>query len=128
MELVDLLRIEIGLGGLDGLGVAGGDAHLGAAAILTLADLLGDVRGEALGAERLVEDDGVDRFVYDLLEAGHVDAGLVGVEVDEGFELGEEEPGGIAGGGGDVDDLLDAADADAGEADSRVGEPCLDVA
>ena len=57
-----------------------------------------------------------------------MDAGLVGVEVDEGFELGEEEGGGVAAGGGDVNDLLDAADADAGEADARVGEAGLDVA
>ena len=99
VELVDLLGVEPGGGRLHGLGVAGGDAHLGAAAVLALADLLGDVRGELLGAERLGEDDGVDRLVHDLLEAGHVDAGLVGVEVDEGFELGEEEAGRIAAGG-----------------------------
>ena len=128
MELVDLLRVEPGLGRLDGVGVARFDAHLGAAAVLALADLLGDVRGEVLGAEGLGEDDGVDRLVDDLLEAGHVDAGLVGVEVDERFELGEEEAGGAAGRGGDVDDLLDAADADAGEADARVGSAGLDVA
>ncbi len=93
MELVDLLRVEVGLGGFDRVGVAGFDAHLGAAAALALADLLGDVRGEVLGAQRLGENDGVDGLVDDLLEAGHVDAGLVGVEVDKGFELGEEEAG-----------------------------------
>jgi hypothetical protein len=56
-----------------------------------------------------------------------VDAGLVGVEVDEGFEFGEEETGLVADRGGDVDDFLDAADADASKADSRIGESRLDV-
>ena len=37
------------------------------------------------------EDDLVDRLVDDLLEAGHVDAGLARVEVDEAGELGEVE-------------------------------------
>ena len=41
-----------------------------------LADALGDVGGELLGAKRLAEDDLVDRLVDDLLEARHVDAGL----------------------------------------------------
>jgi len=52
------------------LGVAGGEADLGAQAALALADALGDVGGELLGAEGgLAEDDLVDRLVDDLLEA-----------------------------------------------------------
>ena len=65
-------------GGRDGLGVAGRDPDLGAQAALALAHALGDVGGEPLGAERLAQDDLVDRLVDDLLEAGHVDAGLAG--------------------------------------------------
>ena len=53
--------------------------------------------GQALGAEGLAEDDGVDGLVDDLLEAGHVDAGLLGVEVDEALEVGVVE-GFVAGG------------------------------
>ncbi len=53
VELVDLLRVEAGRGSLDGVRVASLDPDLGAAAALALAHLLGDVRGEVLGAERL---------------------------------------------------------------------------
>ena len=69
--------------------------------------------GELLGAQGLIEDDPVDRLVDDLLEARHVDAGLLRVEVDEALELGEVEAAVArrpvaAGSGGDVDHLLDA--------------------
>ena len=68
--------------------------------------------------QRLAEDDLVDRLVDDLLEARHVDAGLLRVEVDEALELGVEEaarrpPSAL----GDADHLLDAGDADPREAD-----------
>src|SRR5439155_4312932 len=73
-------------------------------------------------AQRLAEDDGVDRLVHDLLEAGHVDAGLLRIEIYEALEVGVVE-GFVAGGAtvlrsADADDLLNADDADAGEADS----------
>ena len=89
-QRVDLLGREARGGGRDRLRIAGGDRHLGAEAVLLLANLLGDLGGELLGAQRLAEDDVVDRLVDDLLEARHVDAGLARVEVDEALELGEE--------------------------------------
>ena len=100
--------------------------------MLALAHLLGDLAGELLGAQRLAEDDVVDRLVDDLLEARHVDARLLRVEVDEALELGEVEAAAAlvavaAGGGGDVDHLLDPAHADAGEADRGRRAPGLDV-
>ncbi len=124
-EGVELLGGEAGDRGGHGLGVAGRDPDLGAEAALALADPLGDVRGKALGPERFAEDDGVDRLVDDLLEPGHVDAGLLGVEVDEALEVGVVE-GFVAGRTAvlrpaDSDDLLDADDADAGEADPGGG-------
>ena len=88
------------LGGLaadrrgDGLRVAGGEGDLGAEAGLAVAHALGDLGGEVLGLERVVEDGVVDRLVDDLLEAGHVDARLARLEVDEALELGEVEAGG----------------------------------
>src|SRR5919106_289198 len=129
-EGVELLSGEAGDGGRDGLGVAGLDSDLGAEAALALADSLCDVRGETFGAECLAEDDGVDGLVDDLFEAGHVDAGLLGVEVDEALEVRvveglvlhitgcsspRWEPPRITAvlGGADADDLLDADDADA---------------
>ena len=90
-EGVELLGGEAGDGGGNGLGVARRDSDLGAEAGLALAYALGDVRGKALGAKRLAEDDRVDGLVDDLLEAGHVDAGLLGVEVDEALEVGVVE-------------------------------------
>ena len=105
------------------------DAHYGGNLVngAYVLDLFGDVGGEALGAEGLAEDDGVDRLVDDLLEARHVDTGLLRVEVDEAFEVGVVE-GFILGGaavlaGADADDLLDADDADPGEA--HPGRRCL---
>jgi hypothetical protein len=84
------------------------------------------VGGEGLGAEgRLAQDDAVDRLADDLLEAGHVDAGLTGVEVDEAFELGEVEVLGAL--RLDADHLLDAGDADPREADLGRGAAGLDV-
>ena len=56
-----------------------------------------------------------------------MDAGLIGVEIDEGFELGEEEGGRVISGRGDVDDLLDPANADARKAHAGVGDAGLDV-
>ena len=75
--------------------------------------------GEGLGAKCLAEHDLVDRLVHDFLEAGHVDAGLLGVEVDGALEIGVVE--GLGAVGGDADDLFHACDADAGEADRASG-------
>ena len=126
-EGVELLGGQARDGGRDGLGVAGRDPHLGAEAALALADALGDVGGQTLGAERLAEDDRVDGLVDDLLEAGHVDAGLLGIEIHEALEIRVVErlvPRCAAVlGSADPDDLLDADDADAGEADPGGG--CL---
>ena len=122
-QRVDLLRGQRRGGRRHRFRVAGRDRHLGAQAVLLLADCVGDLRGEVLGAQRLAEDDLVDRLVDDLLEARHVDSRLARVEVDEAFELGEEVVGpgrrAVAGGSAmpaDSDHLLDSADADAGEA------------
>ena len=69
------------------LGIAGLDAHLGAARVLAVADLLGDVLGERLGAQRaLAEHHLADRVVDDLLEAAHVRALLQRAEVDEAVQ------------------------------------------
>ena len=90
-------------------------------------------RGEVLGLQRFGQHPLVDRLVDDLLEAGHVGAGLPRLEVDEALELGEEELAGLAvvavAGGArvDPDHLLDADDADAGEADLGAGAARLDV-
>ena len=90
-QRVDLLRRLAADRSGDGLGVAGGERDLGAHPALAVADALGDPGGEVLGLQRLAEDGLVDRLVDDLLEAGHVGAGLPRVEVDVALELGEEE-------------------------------------
>ena len=125
IEDVDLLGLLAGLRRLHRLRVAGRDRDLGSLAALPLAHLLGDVGGQHLGFERLAEDDLVDRLADDLLEAGHVDAGLLRVEVDEALEAGVEEVLGAV--GLDPDHLLDAGDPDAGEADLGGGQRSLDV-
>ena len=90
-QRVELLRGGAGGGGGDRLGIAGGDRHLGAHPVLALAHAAGDVGREHLRLEGLAEHDLVDRLVEDLLEARHVDAGLLRVEVDEALELGVVE-------------------------------------
>src|SRR3954470_12226732 len=110
VEDVDLLGALGGLRRLRRLRIAGGDRDLGPLAPLALAHPLGDVGGQHLGLERLPEHDLVDRLADDLLEAGHMDAGLLRVEVDEALELGVEEV--LDAVGLDADDLLDAGDAD----------------
>ena len=107
VQRVDLLRLDARHRRRLVLRVAGGDRHLGRLRVLALADLLGDVLGERLGAERaLAEDHLADRVVDDLLEARHVRALLARPEIDEAFELGGEQllDPVLA----DADDLLDA--------------------
>src|SRR6185436_7298941 len=122
---VDLLRRHTGDGRRLVLRVARGDRHLGAAAVLAVADALGDVGGERLGLEGLAEDDLVDRFVDDLLEPRHVRALLLGPEIDVALELGIEERAPAV--GVDADDLLDPRHADARQAHARAGSPGLHV-
>jgi hypothetical protein len=69
------------------------------------------VRGERLGHECLADHDVLDRFVHDLLEAGHVDAHLLGIQVDVALERGVVEL--LLAVRPDPDDLLDAGHADA---------------
>ena len=123
---VDLLRLLVGDGGGDGLGIAGRDGDLGAAALLAFADPFGDVGGKCLGVEGgLAEDDLVDRLSDDLLEAGHVDPCLLGVEVDEALHLGEVEMLGAV--DLDPDHLLDPGYSNPREADLRRGGGGLHV-
>ncbi len=124
-EDVDLLRAPAALGSGDRLRVVGGDGDLGPQPALALAHLLGDVGGQHLGLEGLAQHHLVDRLADDLLEAGHVDAGLLRVEVDEALELGVEEvlrPVGL-----DPDHLLDPGHPDPREADLGRGRGGLDV-
>ncbi len=107
------------------LGIAGADRDLGAHAALALAHALGDVRGERLRLEGLADHDVVDRLVHDLLEARHVDARLLRVEVDVALERSVVELLGAV--RRDADDLLDAGDADARQAHPRRGHAGLHV-
>ena len=118
-QRVDLLRRLAADGCRHRLRVAGGERDLRAHPALPVADALGDPGGEVLGLQGLGENGLVDRLVDDLLEAGHVGAGLLRAAVYVGLELGEEElrPAAVGAFGLDPDDLLDAADADAREAD-----------
>ena len=125
VEDVDLLGAPADFRRLHRLRVAGGDRDLGAFAPLPLAHLLGDVGGQDLGLERLAQHDFVDRLADDLLEAGHVDARLLWVEVDEALEPGVEEV--LDAVGLDPDHLLDAGDADAREPDLRRRQRGLNV-
>ena len=79
------------------------------------------MRGEDLGAEGLAEDDLVDGLADDFLEARHVDAGLLRVEIHEALEVGVVEVLGAV--RLDADHLLDAGDADPGEAQWVAGVP-----
>src|SRR5215217_96414 len=88
------------------LWIAGGDCHLRAQRVLSLAHLYGDSLGELLGLEAaLAEHDLADDVVDDLLEARHVRACLLRSDLDEAVELGVIELVGT--GRTDADDLLD---------------------
>jgi hypothetical protein len=125
VEDVDLLGALAGLRRLRRLRIAGGDRDLRPLAALALAHLLGDVGGQDLGLERLAQHHLVDRLADDLLESGHVDAGLPRVEVDEALEAGVEEVLGPV--RLHPDHLLDPGDADPREAHLGRGQGRLDV-
>ena len=107
------------------LRVARGDRHLGAQPALAVAHVLGDVRGERLGLERLAEHDLVDRLLDDLLEARHVRALLLRVEVDERLDLRVEELLALA--GADPDRLVHAGYANSRQRHVRRRAACLHV-
>ena len=125
-QRVDLLREDAGHGRRLVLRVAGLDVDLGAARALAVADLLGDVLGERLGAQRgLAEHHLADRVVDDLLEARHVRALLLRAEIDEAVEpRGVQLLGAV---GLDPDDLLDVRHAHARERDGERRGLRLDV-
>ena len=125
-QRVDLLREDPGLRRRLVLRIARLDVHLGAAGALAVADLLGDVLGQRLGAQRgLAEHDLADRVVDDLLEARHVRALLVRAEVDEAVQVsGVQLLGSV---GLDPDDLLDVRHAHARERDRQARGLRLDV-
>ncbi len=121
-QRVDLLGLDAGDGRRLVLRVSRRDRHLGPRGALALADELGDVLCQRLGAERrLAEDDLADRLVDDLLEARHVRALLVAGEIDEAVHPREEQL--LA----DPDDLLDARHADSREAHGNARQARLDV-
>ena len=108
------------------LGVARLDVDLGAQSVLAVADLLGDVRGQRLGAERaLAEDDLADRVVDNFLEAAHVRALLVRAEVDEAVQTGGEQL--FSAVCADADDLLDVRYTHARERERERRSLALDV-
>ena len=122
-QRVDLLREDARLGRRLVLRIAGLDVHLGAAGALPVADLLGDVLGERLGAQGgLAEHHLADRVVDDLLEARHVRALLLRAEIDEAVQPRRVELLGAV--GLDPDDLLDVRDAHARERDAAALGTC----
>ena len=98
------------------LGVARLDGHLGAAGALAFTHELRNVLGQRLGLEGgLAEHDLADRVVDHLLEARHVRALLFGPEIDDAFKARGEQLLDVV--VTNPDHLLDAGDADAGQAD-----------
>ena len=87
------------------------DRHLGPQRFLPVDDAAGDVLGEHLDEQRLLEDHRVDRLVEELGEARHVDALLVGGQVDGAVDRrGHHRLRLLA---GDAHGLRDAGDAGA---------------
>jgi hypothetical protein len=100
--------------------------NLGAQRILAFTHELRDVRGERLRLERLVEHDMLDRVVDRLLEARHVRALLLRIEIDEALELRGEELGRRAFGTNSYN-LFDASYPNARKAQVSCGTSRLDV-
>jgi hypothetical protein len=108
------------------LRVAGLEPDLGAARALPVADPLGDVHCERLGAEdALGEHDLADRVVDDLLEARHVRALLERPEIDKAVELGPVQT--FSPVRADPDDLLDVGHPHARQRNMQRGPLFLDV-
>ena len=85
----------------------GADPHLGPERALPLDDAARDVLGEHLDEQRLPVDDDLDRLLEELREARHVDALLVGREVDRAVDHRGHDGLGVA--AADAHRLLDAA-------------------
>ena len=125
-QRVDLLRLDARDRRRLVLRVARLDVDLGAQRALAVADLLGDVLGQRLGAEgALAEHDLPDRLVDDFLEAAHMRTLLVRAEIDEAVEAGREQLLGPI--GADPDDLLDVGHTHARERQRERRNPALDV-
>ena len=89
----------------------GADPHLRAQRSLALDDAARDVLGEHLDEQRLALDDELDRLLEELGEARHVDALLVGCEVDRAVDDRRHDRLGVA--AADAHRLLHAGDAGA---------------
>ncbi len=121
-QRVDLLRLDPRDRGRLVLRVARVDHDLGPRRALALTHQLGDVPRQRLRAERsLSKHHLADRLVDDLLEARHVRALLVAVQVDEAVKARVEQL--LA----DPDDLLDARHSDARKRQRNSGRTRLDV-
>ena len=88
-------------------------------------DAAGDVLGERLDEQRLLEDHRVDRLVEELGEARHVDALLVGRQVDGAVDRGGHHRLRLL--AGDAHGFRDAGDAGAGEAKAHFRRGSLEV-
>ena len=102
-----------------------GDSHLGAARFLTPDDVLRDVLCQLLDEEGLADHDLVDRLLEQLGEAGHVDALLARVEVDEAVDLRGDELLGAA--PAEADRLGHALDARPRQAEPHLGCRGLEI-
>ena len=105
--------------------IARGDSHLGAARSLAPDDVARDVLGQLLDEEGLADHDLVDRLLEQLGEAGHVDALLARVEVDEAVDLSGDELLGAA--PAEADRLGHALDACPGQAEPHLGRRGLEI-
>ena len=93
--------------------------HLRAERSLALDDAARDVLGEHLDEEGLAFDDELDRLLEQLGEARHVDALLVGGEVDRAVDHRRHDRLGVA--AADADRLLHSGHAGARERESDLG-------
>ena len=97
----------------------GADPDLGAERALPLDDAARDVLGEHLDEQRLAFDDELDRLLEELGEARHVDALLVGGEIDRAVDHGGHDRLGVA--AADANRLLHAGHARARERERDLG-------
>jgi hypothetical protein len=105
--------------------VAGSDPCLGCYGALALDDLRGDVRGELLDEEGLLEDNVLDHFLEELWEARHMDALLGGVEIDRALDLRGDQLLHVA--VADSDRFRDADDSGARQTEPDLGLRSLQV-